>query len=118
MVFLKRRHVEVNADRRKNTRIEFHIPVVILGIDAEAQIVDFSLDGFHIELAAKDKLSIGQQINLALRLPTERDPLRIKAKVMYIDGKGVGCRFCEISPPLLEKLERCFNVFNATLPID
>jgi hypothetical protein len=118
MVFLKRRHVEVDADRRKNTRIEFHIPVVILGIDAEALIVDFSLDGFHIELAMKNDLSIGQQINLALRLPTERDPLRIKAKIMYIDGKGIGCRFIDVAPPLLEKLERCFNVFNATLPID
>jgi hypothetical protein len=118
MVFLKRRHVEVDADRRKNTRIEFHIPVVILGIDAEAQIVDFSMEGFHIELTSDLELAVGQQLYLALRLPTERDPLRIKAKVVYIDHKGVGCRFTEITPPLFEKLERCFNVFNATLPIE
>jgi hypothetical protein len=118
MVFLKRRYIEVDADRRRNTRIEFHIPVVILGVDAEAQIVDFSLEGFHIELTSDLELAVGQQIYLALRLPTERDPLRIKAKIVYIDGKGIGCRFTDVAPPLLEKLERCFNVFIATLPID
>jgi hypothetical protein len=118
MVFFKRRHIEVDDDRRKNTRIEFHMPVVILGIDAEAQIVDFSLEGFHIELTSSLELAIGQQVYLALRLPTERDPLRIKAKIVYVDDKGIGCRFTDIAPPLLDKLERCFNVFNATLPID
>jgi hypothetical protein len=51
-------------------------------------------------------------------LPTEKDPLRIKAKIVYLDHKGIGCRFTDIAAPLLEKLERCFNVFNATLPID
>ena len=118
MVLFKRRHIEVDADRRRNTRIEFHIPVVILGIDAEAQIVDFSLDGFHIELTSDLELAVGQQIYLALRLPTERDPLRIKAKIMYTGSKGIGCRFIDVAPPLIEKLERCFNVFNATLPIE
>ena len=118
MVFFKRQHIEVGTDRRKNTRIEFHIPVVILGVDAEAQIVDFGLEGFHIELTSDLELAVDQQIYLALRLPTERDPVRIKAKIVYIDGKGVGCRFTELAPTLLEKLERCFNVFNATLPIE
>jgi hypothetical protein len=118
MVFRKRRYIEVDADRRRNTRIEFHIPVVILGVDAEAQIVDFSLEGFHIELTSDLELAVGQQIYLALRLPTERDPVRIKAKIVYIDGKGIGCHFIDVAPPMLEKLERCFSVFTATLPID
>jgi hypothetical protein len=118
MVLLKRRYIEVNADRRKNTRIEFHIPVVILGIDAEAQIVDFGLEGFHIELTSNLELAVGQHLYLALRLPTESDPLRIKAKIVYVEDKGIGCRFTDVAAPLLEKLERCFNVFNATLPID
>ena len=118
MVFFKRRHIEVDPERRKNTRIEFHIPVVILGIDAEAQIVDFSLEGFHIELTSDLELAVGQQIYLAMRLPTERDPLRIKAKIVYLDGKGIGCRFADVAPPMLAKLERCFNVFTSTLPIE
>jgi hypothetical protein len=118
MVLYKRRHIEVDTDRRRNTRIEFHVPVVILGIDAEAQIVDFSLDGFHIELTSDLELAIGQQVYLALRLPTERDPLRIKAKIVYIDGKGIGCRFTDMAPLLLQKLERCFSVFTSTLPIE
>ena len=118
MVLLKRQHIEVETDRRKNTRIEFHVPVVILGVDAEAQIVDFGMEGFHIELISELELAVGQQVYLALRLPTERDPVRIKAKIVYTVSKGIGCRFTDVAPHLVEKLERCFNVFNATLPIE
>jgi PilZ domain len=118
MVLFKRRHIDVDADRRRNTRIELHIPVVILGMDVKAQIVDFSLDGFHIEINSHDELPIGQPINLALRLPAEKDPLRLKAKVIYRDRRGFGCRFTDLSTSALERLQRCFNVFNATLPIE
>lgn len=117
MVNLRRKHISVKAERRNNTRIEFHLPVVILGVDTKAQIVDFSLDGFHIALGKKTTLAIGRHINLALRLPSEKNVLKIKAKVVYKDEKGIGCRFIDQTPQLQDVLERCFNIFNATLPI-
>jgi len=92
--------------------------VVILGIDDRARILDFSLNGFHIEMQAENELAIGQVINLTLRLPTERNTLRIRAKVAYQHKKGIGVRFVDLGPALDEKLERCFNVVNSTLPID
>jgi succinate dehydrogenase / fumarate reductase iron-sulfur subunit len=49
---------------------------------------------------------------------TEKQTLRIRAKVVYLDDKGIGCRFVDLGPSHQEMLERCFNVFNATLPID
>jgi hypothetical protein len=118
MVTFRRKFVAVPSDRRRHTRIEFHFPVVILGVDDQAQILDFSLDGFYIELRSGKQLNIGQLINLALRLPIEREPLRLKAKIVYKDSQGIGCRFMDLTPPVFERLERCFNVFTATLPVD
>ena len=118
MVNFRRQYLPVNHERRKDKRIEFHYPVVVLGIDDQAQILDFSINGFHIEMHTESGLTVGQIVNLALRLPMERDTLRIRAKVAYKDPKGIGCRFVDLGPANQEKLERCFNVFNATLPIE
>jgi hypothetical protein len=118
MVTFRRKFIDVPSDRRRHTRIEFHFPVVILGIDDQAQILDFSLDGFYIEISSGKELIIGQFINLALRLPIEREPLRLKAQIVYKDSHGIGCRFIELTPAVFERLERCFNVFTATLPIE
>ena len=46
MVNLRRKHIDVTKERRNKTRIEFHLPVVILGVDDKAQIIDFSPEGF------------------------------------------------------------------------
>lgn len=118
MVNLRRQYKPVRNERRRDTRIEFHFPVVLLGIDDQAEILDFSLNGFHIEMQAQNNLVIGQVVTLALRLPTDKQTLRIRAKVVYTDKKGIGCRFVDLGPSHQEKLERCFNVFNSTLPID
>ena len=59
MVNLRRKHIEVTTERRNKTRIEFQLPVVILGIDDKAQIIDFSPEGFHIELGTNVTLEIG-----------------------------------------------------------
>lgn len=118
MVKLRRQFIEVEKDRRNNQRIEFHYPVVILGIDEKAQIVDFSPEGFHIELSSDQRLAIGRNINLALKLPTEKRVLKMRAKVTYQDKRGIGCKLVDSTPYIFESLERCFNIFNATLPLE
>lgn len=118
MVNFRRQFKPVSKERRSDMRIEFHYPVELIGIDKNAQILDFSLNGFHIEMQAENTLVIGQVIKLALQLPTERNAFRIRAKVVYKDKNGLGCRFVDLGPSYQEKIEHCFNVFNATLPID
>lgn len=118
MVNLRRKHIQVKAERRSATRIELHIPVVILGVDTKAQIVDFSLDGFHIELGTQTALEVGRHINLALRVPFEKGVIKIRAVVVYKDEKGIGCRFINLTTQNYDLLERSFNIFNSTLPID
>jgi hypothetical protein len=118
MVNFRRQHIQVKPERRTNTRIEFHLPVVILGVDDKAKIIDFGLEGFHIQRGNATDIAIGRHINLALRFPSEKDVFKIKAKVIYIDETGIGCQFVNLTPQLYEALERCFDIFNATLPIE
>lgn len=118
MVKLRRQYTRVTPDRRANQRIEFHYPIVILGIDEKAQILDFSPDGFYVELSSKTDLAVGRRLNLALRLPTEQDVLKMRARVAYQDGVGIGCQLVDTTPKHYDSLERCFNIFNATLPIE
>ena len=118
MVKLRRQFIEVVAERRNNERIEFHYPVVILGIDENAQILDFSPEGFHIELSTDKDLAVGRSINLALKLPTEKSVVRIRAIVAYKDKLGIGCKLVDTTPHIYKALQRCFDIFNATLPLE
>lgn len=118
MVNLRRKHVKVKSERRSNDRIEFHYPIVILGIDEKAQILDFSPEGFFIEMHNKINLPIGRHINLALKLPTEKEVLRLRAKIAYKDKNGIGCQLVDTTIKLYASLERCFNIINSTLPLE
>lgn len=118
MVNLRRQFIKVASERRNNERIEFHYPVVILGIDDKAQILDFSPEGFYVELSADKDLAVGRSINLALKLPTEKSVLNIRARVAYKDHWGIGCQLVNMTPHIYASLERCFNIFNATLPME
>ena len=118
MVNLRRQFKAVDNERRSNKRIEFHYPVVILGVDEKAQILDFSPEGFYIELSDTKALDVGRSINLALKLPTEKRVLNIRARVTHIDKTGIGCQLINTTPDVYESLERCFNIFTATLPLD
>ena len=118
MVKLRRQFIEVENDRRNNQRIEFHYPVVILGIDEKAQILDFSPEGFFIELSSDQPLAVDRSINLALKLPDEKSVLKIRARVTYQDKSGIGCKLVDATPHIHNSLERCFNIFNSTLPLE
>jgi hypothetical protein len=118
MVNLKRQYLKVKKERRNNDRIEFHYPIVILGIDEKARILDFSPEGLYIEMRTKKNLTIGRHVNLALKLPSEKEVLRLRAKIAYIDKNGIGCQLVDTTINVYESLERCFNIINSTLPID
>ncbi len=118
MVALRRQYIEVGSERRKASRIEFHFPVIIFGIDDKARIVDFSLDGLYIQMSSIKMVEGGRRVKIALKMPVERQVLIIKAEVVYTDKEGIGCRFVDLTPSQSQSLEQCFNIFNATLPIE
>jgi hypothetical protein len=108
----------VDSDSRKNSRIEFHHPVVILGVDTMARILDFSLGGFYVETAQLAKIKNGQRLSLALKLPEEKAFMALKAQVVHRDAKGFGCQLLGQSHEEAQALKKCFEVFSGMLPID
>ena len=118
MLNLQRNSIDVNSDSRINSRIEFHHPVVILGIDTMARIMDFSVGGFFIETDQMAKINMGQRLNLALKLPEERAFMTIKAQVFPRDEAGFGCKLLNQNDKERQALEQCFELFSGMLPIE
>jgi len=117
MLNLRRKHIDTKKDLREDPRIEFHLPATIIGIDAEAFIIDFSLGGFYIETDSHQSPKVGHKVNIALRLPTERNSITVKAEIVYQKDKGFGCKLSSPTPEVLGVLERCFDIFSGTLPV-
>lgn len=107
-----------NPDRRKHPRIAFHVPVSVMGLNEKARVIDFSLNGFYIEMNARGKLNEGQQVRLATRFPHEKSITIFKAVVVHIDQNGFGCQFVHLSPLINELLEKYFDIYSGTLPIE
>jgi hypothetical protein len=105
-------------DRRKRPRIAFRIPATVLDLNEKVQILDFSMGGFFVQTDIAGKLEAGRQVRLALRFPDEEKISIIKVIIVRTADNGFGCRFVSLDPPLYELLERNFNIFSATLPIE
>lgn len=118
MLNLQRKHIGMDTELRVYPRIEFHYPVAIIGIDANAQIIDFSLNGFYVETDQVDEIKMDQKINLALKLSDEKILITVKAKVVHRDESGFGCKFWNPNPEVTEALERCFDLYAGMLPIE
>jgi hypothetical protein len=88
-----------------------------MGVDVQARILDFSLVGFYIQADCTSSFSDGQLLRLALRFPGERNLSMIKVRVERIDEQGIGCAFIDLDPTSQELIERNFDIFSGTLPI-
>jgi hypothetical protein len=117
MVNLRRNHLPVHNDSRKNPRIEFHLPISIMGMNVRSCILDFSLGGFYIEVDCTDYFSAGQTLRLGLRFPGESDISMIKVSIVRIEKQGIGCKFIDLDPVTYELLKGNFEIFSCTLPI-
>jgi hypothetical protein len=118
MLNLQRKHIGMDTELRVYPRIEFHYPVAIIGIDANAQIIDFSLNGFYVETDQVDEIKMDQKINLALKLSDEKILITVKAKIVHRDKSGFGCKFWNPNPEVITALERCFDLYAGMLPIE
>jgi hypothetical protein len=107
-----------HKERRTRPRIAFHLPVSIMGLNEEAHVLDFSVDGFFIQMDNPRQLKEGQQVRLALRFPHEKNSTVIKAKVIRTQINGFGCQVIDKDPLVIEMLEQSFDLFSVTLPIE
>jgi len=98
-------------------RLDFHCDVLIRGINGARIITDISLGGFFFELRTKKKLKMGQMVEATIYLPTEQEPIKVKAKFISQTDRGIGCQFINMAPQAREAVRQCFETFKDTLPI-
>jgi len=108
----------VNDEYRSEPRIELHYPVALIGFDARARIIDFSLGGFYIQTDSPLPLIENQKIKLLLRFPEEKAGLTVKVEVIHQDKGGFGCRLYDVQPEANSVLLKYFNMFSGMLPIE
>ena len=60
---------------------------------------------------------MGQIANVALSLPTENDPIMVKARMINQTDRGVGCAFVDLTPAQRKAIHECFETFKDTIPI-
>jgi len=107
----------MDKEERKEPRIDFHLPVMIKGQKGLSKTRDFSLRGLFIQIQDTSKFKKGDEVNLVMRLPQEKNSMQVKARVMRVTKKGVGVEFVDLSPQHAMALEFCFHVFKHTIPL-
>jgi len=118
MVDIQNNHSKSGSERREYPRLVFHCKATIRGIHQVVKVTDISLGGFFFELATKKKLKIGTLVDVSMRLPTEEETIRFKAKLISQGKRGIGCKYVSLMPETREAIYNCFEMFRDTLPID
>lgn len=116
MVDLRSEKKKVKKENRKDPRLELHCNASVLGIDGIQKITDISLGGIFIEMIVSNRIKLGQIITLNVKLPTEKNTLKFKAKVVCKTNRGIGCQFVSLDDQKKEAICLCFEMFRDTLP--
>ena len=116
-VDIRRKVSKVVEDLRIHPRLEFHCPARIKGLKGVYRVTDISMGGAFLELKPGSAFKVGQTFNLAMKLPTEYDPINIKAKVANIRKRGIGIEFMDLTQKNQEIIRFCFETFKDTIPL-
>ncbi len=109
---------QTKVEKRQHPRLAFRCKATIRGIHKVVRVTDISLGGFFFELKTKKKLKLGALVDVSMRLPTETESLRFKAKLISQGTRGVGCKYVSLTPDIEDSIRDCFEIFKDTLPID
>ncbi|NVM23367.1 MAG: PilZ domain-containing protein [Desulfobacterales bacterium] len=106
----------MDKDKRKTPRIDFYLPVVIKGHKGVRKVKDFSLGGVFIQIEDVSGFKQGDEIELVIELPHEKDAIEVRARIMRVTSNGIGAEFVDLSPQHAMALEFCFHLFKNTVP--
>ena len=107
----------MGKEKRRNARIDFYLPVTIKGHQGIKKVKDFSLGGLFIEIADTSRFKQGDEIDLSMELPNEKNVVQAKARIVRVTKDGIGIEFISMSPNDAMALEYCFHVFKHTVPL-
>ena len=113
-----RREVAAGHDeKRRYPRLEFHCPVKIQGVEGVHRVTDIGMGGVFVEVNSASHLKLGQVLQLAMKLPTEYEPTKLKVQVANVRDRGVGFKFLDLSRENQEVIRVCFDTFKDTVPL-
>ena len=87
----------MTSDNRKTPRIDFRLPVMIKGYKGTKKVMDFSLTGLFIQVEDSSLFREEDIVRIIIKLPHEKRPMEIKAKVVRVAGDGIGIEFMDLS---------------------
>ncbi len=114
----KRKITDVEQNKRRHTRLDFHCPILIGGMRGVKKVTDISIGGFFVELPGNEAIKKGMLFDVLLKLPTLEDYIRAKSKAVFLSERGVGCQFVKLLPRYERAIKDCIDMFEDTLPID
>ncbi|MBC2710729.1 MAG: PilZ domain-containing protein [Desulfosarcina sp.] len=117
MIDVRSQHIEVSSERRQYPRLEFRCTVLFGHMKGVLNVTDMSLNGLFVEVADKTGLDPGRVVSLAIKFPTEEKAILLKARVVNVNKRGVGCHFVDTAPKNNEAIKNCFETFRDTLPL-
>jgi hypothetical protein len=116
MVDVRSEKREVRVERRQHPRLELHCDATVLGLEGIQSITDISLGGIFIEAKIPEKEKIGQIITVNTNLPTEKNTIKFKAKIVTQSDRGIGCQFISLQDDERDAICLCFEMYKDTLP--
>jgi hypothetical protein len=116
-VDFRRKVSDVHENMRAHPRLEFHCQARIGGVKGVFRVTDISMGGAFLEYTPPSAFKLGQTLQLTMKLPTEYDPIKIKAEVVNVRERGVGLRFVNMTRRNQEIIRFCFETFKDTVPL-
>lgn len=117
MLDVRSQHIEVTTERRHHPRLEFRCTALFGHLKDVLKVTDLSLNGLFIEVVDKAGLEPGRVVSLAIKFPTEEKAILLRARVVNLSRRGVGCNFVNLSMTNFEVIKTCFETFRDTLPL-
>ena len=107
----------MSRDKRRQPRIDFHLPIMIKGHKKAFKVLDFSLVGLFIETDNPAAFKPREEIDVFMKLPHRTTAIQVKARVVRSTGEGIGVEFFDLTPKNAMILESCFSIFKHTVPL-
>lgn len=116
MVDVRSEKKEVQVEKRQHPRLELHCDATVPGLKGIQTLTDISFGGCFIEAKIPGKVKLGQIIILKTKLPTERNKIEVKAKIVNQRERGIGCQFISLQDGVKDAICSCFEMYKDTLP--
>jgi hypothetical protein len=106
----------VRKERRRHARIDFNLPIEIVGHEGSHVIKNFSPGGLLVQTQAASDLRTGDEIDLMIKLPLEKSAIQVRPRIAHVTGNAIGVEFVNLIPQHAMALEHCFHIFKHTIP--